>query len=79
MLSKKLLFEIILHLGMYVKQSYSTPVTLNAMQSSTLNVVEFTIDIHCSTNCGGMGEVEKGLKSTGNCYKLDSLSMTNFS
>lgn len=43
MLLKKLLFEIILHLGRYVKQSSSTPVTLNALQSSALDTVEFTL------------------------------------
>ena len=50
MLLKEHLFENILHLGMDVKQSYSTPVTLNAMQSSALDVVRFAMTMYCYTN-----------------------------
>lgn len=67
MLLNEHLFEIILHLGMYVKQSYSTPITLNAMQSSALDVVKFAMTIYCYTNWGGNEGMEKGLQSTRNC------------
>lgn len=35
---------------MYVKQSYSTPVILNAMQSSALDVVKFAMNMYKDCN-----------------------------
>ena len=52
---------------MYVKQSYSTPVILNAMQSSALDVVKFAMNMYCYTNSGGNEGMEKGLQSARNC------------